>query len=214
MKNVYVNNEASINRIRLLAEWAYSQNCKRPDADFDVVRFVEIELPAIVPGIYVHIETDDVMGSRRAFVSEKPLGLVVSESVYDAASQGCLFSSEVILHEVGHILLHHRYATLGLNDAHGVYRPQIRNMAVVDGAEWQATTFAMCLLYPLQRLESVKSMDEILEIYDSTPKQASRILRHVDKMIVGRRKAASTVDRKWLRSIVNTLPKAPEAKGV
>lgn len=208
MKNIFINNEASTNRIRLLAEWTAGQISQSVNENFDVIRFVELELPKIIPGIYLHIESDDVMGARRAFVGEKPLSLVVSESVYEGASQGCLFSSEVVLHEVGHLLLHHRHATLGLNDAHGRYQPQIRDTRVSEGAEWQATSFALCFLYPLASFKETNSPEQILTRYKTaTRKQASRILRHVDRMKSARRGANYHEDRSWVKSIVKAFPK-------
>ncbi|QDB99098.1 hypothetical protein [Mesorhizobium sp. 8] len=204
MKNVYVARSASSTQINLLAEWVRT-TLSPNNEDFDTIRFVEIDLPKLFPSIYIHIESDDKMGLRRAFVVERPLGIVVSESTYEGASNGCLFSQEVILHEVGHLILHYRYAKLGLNSAAQPYIDRIKNTPLANSAEWQAASFALSILYPSSILKNIKSPNDIVEKYDVSLNNGVRIFNHIKRI---RTRTACTdreFDKKWLREILNSL---------
>ncbi|ESZ40246.1 hypothetical protein X731_26050 [Mesorhizobium sp. L2C054A000] len=207
MNDVFVSKAASANKIRILAEWVRREFSVHESQGFDVIRFIELDLPKIFPGIQTYIEADEKMGSVRAFISADPLGLVVSESIYEGASNGCMFSTEIILHEAGHLFLHHKYAALGLNSASGPYEERIKDAGLAHSAEWQATMFALCFLYPFPRLKKVKTASEVSEIYKVSKNQANRVLKHLNRLRVRTNSTDPVTDKIWLRTIAESLPR-------
>lgn len=210
MNDVFVSKAASANKIRILAEWVRTEFSVHGNQDFDVIRFVELDLPKIFPGVYIHIEADEKMGSVRAFVSDEPLGLIVSESIYEGASNGCMFSAEIILHEVGHLFLHHRYAALGLNSASGPYEERVKDSGLAHSAEWQATMFALCLLYPFSTLKTVQIASDISKRYKISQNQANRVLKHINRLKIRQNGTDTATDKIWLKTVTESLPRNSE----
>ncbi|MES0022423.1 MULTISPECIES: hypothetical protein [unclassified Mesorhizobium] len=207
MKNVYVAKGASLHQINRLAETIRTSAFGPGEGELDIIRYLEIDLPKIFPGLYLFIEDDVTMGSRRAFISEDPLGIVVSESIYEAAANKSAFAMEVLLHEVGHLFLHHRYAALGLNNADAVYSDSVRNTPLPNSAEWQATAFALCFLYPYSFCKKYKSANEIRKSYKLTEKQAIRISRHLSRLKVRKNETVASNDGNWIKAVISELPK-------
>lgn len=181
--------------------------CGAENNEIDIIRYLEVDLPRIFPGLYVYIEDDVTMGARRAFISENPLGIVVSESIYDAAANKSSFAVEILMHEVGHLFLHHKYAALGLNSAAGTYINQIEKTPAFNSAEWQATVFALCFLYPYSICHKYKTALEIKKTYGLSEKQAQRVKRHLDRLKIRRNEYISSIDGKWVRAVISDLPK-------
>ncbi|MER9894080.1 hypothetical protein NKJ40_18715 [Mesorhizobium sp. M0119] len=206
MNDVFVSKAASANKIRLLAEWVRTKFSIHENQDFDVIRFIELDLPRIFPGLQTHIEADEKMGLARAFISADPLGLVVSESIYEGASNGCMFSAEIILHEVGHLFLHHKYAALGLNSASGPYEERIKEAGLAHSAEWQATIFALCFLYPFSTLKKVQIASEVSRSYKISQSQANRVLKHINRLKLRQNSTDTATDKIWLCTITGSLP--------
>jgi hypothetical protein len=204
MKDAFVVRPASANNLNSLAEWVRA-NSSQTELSFDPISFIELDLPRIIRGFYVHIELDDVMGNRRAFITNQPLGMVVSESIYEAASNGCMHACEVILHEVGHIFLHHKYATLGLNSAAAIYENRIKLTSTANSAEWQATTFALCVLYPYYRLKDIRTHEEVFKLYNVSCRQADRIISHITRLHRRQKHRNIKSEGKWLYEIQKSL---------
>lgn len=182
MQEVYTSKGASLHQINALAEWIRSKVAKVEQGDFDVIRFVEIDLPALFPGLYLEIEADDRMGRSRAYVRPDCLGIVVSETIYEQASNGSISAAETILHEVGHIFLHRQYSYKVLNDASGAYKPQFPNMNASNSAEWQAKMLAFCILFPYSKFRNYKTRIEIQVYTNLSLKEAERLLIHIRKL--------------------------------
>lgn len=206
MEDVYVSRPASLHNINLLATWVRKHMTQVEEGKLDVIRFVEIDLPKIYPGLYLEIESDESMPRMgRAYVAEDRLSIVVSESIYEAASNGCLFSSEVILHEVGHLFLHKKYIQKGLNNGAGQYKRSIPYKEHYSSAEWQADMFALCFLYPLTQFNPNESDDSFFRRIGATKKQSERIRKHLYRLESRSRAGVSTREIKWLNEIVNEI---------
>lgn len=204
MNNVFIRRGASARQLDLLAEWARNI-ASVSDENFDLIRYIEFDLPCIFPGLHVHIEDDDVMGSVRAFLSEKPLALVLSESIYEGAINNSLFSKEIILHEVGHLFLHYKSAALGLNSASGSYTDRILNTNLANSAEWQATTFALCFLFPFSKFGNARTREQIEARCGVSPRYADRILRHLTRLRMRQGGSPTDKDRRWLDRVLNSI---------
>ncbi|MCF6114057.1 ImmA/IrrE family metallo-endopeptidase [Mesorhizobium muleiense] len=207
MNDVFVSKAASANKIRILAEWVRTEFSVHENRAFDVIRFIELDLPKIFSGLHTYIEADEKMGPVRAFISTEPLGLVVSESIYEGASNGCMFSAEIILHEVGHLFLHHKYAALGLNSASGHYEERVKDSGLAHSAEWQATMFALCFLYPFSTLKKIQMASDVSKLYKINQKQANRVLKHVSRLKIRLNSTDTATDKIWLRTITGSLPR-------
>ena len=205
MLEVFSTRGASLHQINSLAEWVRDKIANISDGKFDVIKFVELDLPVFFPGLYLEIEADLFMGRRKAYLSSDSLGIVVSESVYNRASEGCLIAAESILHEVGHLFLHDKYKCLGLNDGHGPYQEQIKNTNPSNSAEWQAKNFAICVLFPYSRFKNTRDRVELQVYFDLNVAQANRIIEHIKKLRSRERDQNQKADRLWMRSVVRRL---------
>jgi IrrE N-terminal-like domain len=207
MLNVYTSRGASLHQINSLAEWVREHVAQVKDGNLDVIKFVEIDLQSIFPGLYVEILSDEDMGCRRAAISSDPLGIIVSESIYEGAANGCMFSSEVILHEVGHLFLHHKFQRIGLNNASSEhYEDQFLNTNNANSAEWQATSFAMCLLYPYSKIRN-RDLDNIQTDFRVTKKQAFRISSHMNRLRLRETSRDENLEARWILATLKALPK-------
>lgn len=205
MEDVYANRAASLNGIDTLASWVREKISEVESDKLDVIRFVEIDLPKVFPGIYIEIEADEKMPFQRAFISDERFSIVVSESIYEGASNGCLFSSEVILHEVGHLFLHYKYRSKGLNNASLPYKPRFKNTSTANSAEWQATAFALCMLYPKEKFSPDESDYTLYKRVGATKKQAERIRNHLSRVKWRTRTGRNNKEIRWLKDIINEI---------
>jgi IrrE N-terminal-like domain len=133
------------------------------------------------------------------------LGIVVAESIYEGASNGCLFSSEIILHEVGHLFLHHKYEKVGLHSIKGIYKEQIVNTNPSNSVEWQANTFAICALFPFNVTKNFNSSTEIKAKFGLSEKNSLRIFSHVHKLRMRETYRNLYKDHLWLQSVISDL---------
>ena len=211
MKAVYAGTGASAHKLNLLAQWVRETVAQCKNGKIDVIRFIEIDIPNIVPGFYVHVEDDDKMKGVRAFISDDHLGMVVSESIYESASNGCMFSMEIILHEIGHLFLHHQYSSLSLQSHAGSYAARIKDTGTANDAEWQATTFALCVLYPYSELRMCKNNEEIMLRFEVTRKQAERAKRHADRLNKRELSRVFDTEQRWLSQVFRSLPQNGKA---
>lgn len=206
MKAVFDTRGASTHQLKMLAEWTRSICSSGKYEPFDVVRFLEIDLQGIFPDLGVFIEPDHAMREARAFISDRPLGVVISESIYEGACSGDLFSTEIILHEIGHLFLHHRYSPLRMNSAQTPGN-RIKGMGLANSAEWQANTFAICFLYPFPSNPAERDADFIRIRHQATKRQAERVAQHFKRLATRERSQDVSRDRKWLKEIIDSLPK-------
>lgn len=212
MKNVYIGEGASVHAINSLADWIRQTIAQSVEGNFDVIRFIELDIQRIFPSLYVHILNDNEMGASRAYIQEDPLAIVVSESIYNGACSGCLFSTETILHEVGHLILHRRYAKTRMNSSSSRYENEIIGAANFHSAEWQANIFAICLLYPYDSKEEL-SWESFSQRYRGTRRQFERLKRHVSRLKARERHRHITQERRWVEKVVNTLHTPVEPSG-
>lgn len=205
MKEVYATRGASLHKINLLADWIRVNVANVANNKLDVIRFVELDLPRFFPGLYLSIEADLDMGRVKARISDNPFGIVVAESVYERASNGCLDAAETILHEVGHLFLHDEYKSLGLNDAFGQYEERIRDTNPANSAEWQAKAFAKCFLFPYG-LADIYSRSIELQIYlDLNVERSRDALNHWKTLKLRESQRSQRAEASWLKDVLKPL---------
>jgi hypothetical protein len=202
MIDAYDSRGASLHQINALAEWIRNSLASVRNGTLDVITLIEIDMPKIFPGLYVEIKSNDIMGNRNAYVHAEPLGIVVSEGVYEKASCGCINSCEIILHEVGHIFLHSKHAHLELNNAYGEYKPQFQRQEAARSAEWQARNFAFCMLFPYSRIKEFRSKLEIAVYLNVSHKLSERIEQHLRKLRLRESERDLKKESKWVSSII------------
>lgn len=205
MKTVFDTRGASAHQLRLLADWVREQVLSASSGKFDAIHFVEIDLQKIFPNLGIFIEPDEAMGGSRAFVSDDPLGIVMSESIYIGASNGDLFSTEIVLHEVGHLFLHKKYSSLQLNSSR-TRESRIKSTPLANNAEWQADIFAMCLLYRYDKSQLIEDTSEIKAKYGASDRQAKRVAQHFSRLRSREGSIDVARDRRWLATILGALP--------
>jgi hypothetical protein len=208
MLEVFCSRGASLHQLNSLAEWVRENVAKVRCGKLDVIKFVELDLPHFLPGFYLEIEDDHVMGRRKAYIAKDAPRIVVAESIYNRACAGNLEASETILHEVGHLFLHDKYKSLGLNDAHGRYKQQIKDTNAGNSAEWQAKAFAMCLLFPYSYFRKYNDRLEFQVYFDLSVEQSNRVLAHLKKLRLRDGERSSIQDRRWVKSVVSALWRA------
>jgi hypothetical protein len=213
MKNVYIANGTSVHAINSLADWIRQTVVKAQNGQFDVIRFIEVDLRTLFPNLYVHIVDDSDMGASRAYIQQAPLSIILSESIYDGACGGCLFSTETILHEVGHLILHHKYASDQLNASSAQYENQIRGMSYTHSAEWQATMFAICLLFPYHDSKEL-SWESFLEKFGGSRRQYDRYKRHIVRLKMRENERRISDEKRWVERIIKKLPRNSDAVGL
>jgi len=182
MQDIYTSKGTSLHQINALAEWVRISVARVNDGTLDVIRFVELDLPKIIPGLHLEIESDDLMGRTRAYVRADGIGIVVAESIYNSAVGGCLSATETILHEIGHIFLHRTYAYKDLNDSRGIYTKQFHTMGPMNIAEWQARMFAFCMLFPYSVYGKYTDRLQIQVYTNYSISICEKIARHVRLM--------------------------------
>lgn len=212
MLEVFSSRGASLHQLNTLAEWVRKNVAKVENGQLDIIRFVEIDLPHFFPGLYLEIESDSKMGKKKAYVSSDPFGLVVAESIYNRACDGCLKAAETILHEVGHLFLHDRYKSLGLNDAYGEYKEQIKDTNASNSAEWQAKSFAMCLLFPYSQFKKYEKRLELQVYFDLNVEESDRVLRHLKKLRLRDGEGCNRMEKRWIDSVLESLPTPSKVK--
>jgi hypothetical protein len=81
---------------------------------------------------------------ERACVSFDPLTLHVVEKIWCDAGSGIPYARYILAHEIGHIILHDKFAVAFSNDK----RAQLKHLQDEESGEWQANIFADYFLVP------------------------------------------------------------------
>ncbi len=131
--------------------------------NFDVIRFVENDLPTIM-GNRIRLEIKDLAGTRDypAYVPAGSLRLVCDDEVWQHAKLGDSESKFILAHECGHLFLHNGY-DLHFSDPRNRLSSYIREE---DSTEWQANTYAEYLLLPDLLVQQFKDASELAQICD------------------------------------------------
>lgn len=205
MKEYFTTDGASTQEIASIAEWVKTTLGSNAIERFDVLKFVEIDLQSIFPGIYLHVLPNIEMEGRHAFLCPSNTGIVVSETIYEAAGNGCLFSCEKILHEVGHLFLHSNYTKAELNSAPSQnYERDFLDMKPYESVEWQATEFAKCFLYSSDK---VPPESYLAAAFLFSEKQLKRASKHFAKVSRNRhRRTKKTVN--WVKFKIDQSQKS------
>jgi Zn-dependent peptidase ImmA (M78 family) len=125
--------------------------------DFPVVRFMELILPQ-VQGFeefeYEIVDSHEMAGTEGfTHINEKKI--VLPREVYDGACNNDGRSRFTIAHELCHLFLHPK-DRLSLNRS-------TANVPAYKDVEWQANTFAGCILMPKTMILACSSLDEIVK---------------------------------------------------
>lgn len=169
--------------------------------DFDILRFLEVDILRILPDFYLFVEDDFRMDGSQAFVTEDSSGIVVAESVYNDAHAGMFYARKILAHEFGHVLLHHQRGYETKHSTRSGYTKQLSNMDTFNSAEWQADTYAILLLVPTTK---AISPEELCRRYKMSAKQA----RFISSRIATIRRSSDAYNRKDAQEILGSLRKA------
>jgi IrrE N-terminal-like domain len=122
---------------------------------FDMIIFVELILPKILPDFYYEVLEKNEMGSDEARTYPDKFCMQIRTDIYDAASNGDRRAQFTLAHELGHLILHtgiDKYASFARSGTdHKIY----------EDSEWQADTFASEFLMPFDEAIKCKSVNEI-----------------------------------------------------
>ncbi|UVO34016.1 ImmA/IrrE family metallo-endopeptidase [Bradyrhizobium arachidis] len=113
---------------------------------FNICKFVLDVLPNQIKakGKLVLEFYDQGPGDAPAYVTFNPLTLHVDHGVWDAADRGEPYARYIIAHEIGHLVLHDRYA-VAFSEEEAALLSYVQNE---ESAEWQAHVFAALFLVP------------------------------------------------------------------
>ncbi|MGQ2968959.1 MAG: ImmA/IrrE family metallo-endopeptidase [Allorhizobium sp.] len=170
--------------------------------DFDIIRFLEVEVGKILPDFYLFIESDAEMNGSKAFVTEDSNGIVVAESVYNDACGGLYYARKILAHEFGHVLLHHKRGHETKHFSVNGYRKQIQGTEVYHSAEWQADTFAIVLLISPSQVSNKTKPSDLSIRYKMSLKQAEFILKRLNNIRLGGRDYNRSVTEAVLRELL------------
>lgn len=200
-RDLFINRSLSAATITALAD-ATRSICDIGDReDFDIIRFLEIDVNRIIPDFYLFIEKDVDMNGSKAFVTEDSRGIVVAESVYNDACGGLYYARKILAHEFGHVLLHHNRDFETKHFTHSGYKKQIRDMEHFHSAEWQADTFAIVLLIHPNQISSSTRVSEFSAQYKMSLKQAEFILKRLNSI----RMRSVDYDRRKANQVIKDL---------
>lgn len=137
---------------------------------FDPVRFVELELPKIVPGFEFlpvgpeYLGNAETVRARADFKNGKVL--YVAEEVYYKAQEGDAQERFTLAHEAGHVVLHNR---TGLTFARNVMGTneyvQEQRVRARKTYEIEANLFAGAVLLPVTALDPTLMTGELARTY-------------------------------------------------
>jgi hypothetical protein len=145
---------------RRIAEDARARAGVASQTRFDIARIIRRLTTTEVPNKGTLKIVNLRRGSRFPYVSYKPsLRLFVQEETLDLASDGDPFSTYILAHELGHILLHDQDAKRfsPTNEA------QLKSIPEEESAEWQAHRFAHYFLLPDKWVTTFETVERIVE---------------------------------------------------
>ncbi|WP_168800915.1 ImmA/IrrE family metallo-endopeptidase [Peteryoungia ipomoeae] len=200
-RDIYIGRGLSASTLTALAS-ATRSLCDIGDReDFDIIRFLEVEINKIIPDFYLFIEADAAMNGSKAFVTEDSNGIVVAETVYNDACGGLYYARKILAHEFGHVLLHHKRGNETKHFSLNGYKKQIKGMEVYHSAEWQADTFAIVLLISPNQVSSRTRPSDLCIRYKMSPKQAEFILKRLNNIRLG----GPDYDRSAAKAVLSEL---------
>jgi len=126
-----------------MAWWSLARSGRH---SFNICRFVLDVLPNRIKakGKLVIEFYDQSHGDSPAYVTFGPLTLHVDRGVWNAADRGEPYARYIIAHEIGHLVLHDRYA-VAFSEEEAALLNYVQNE---ESAEWQAHVFAALFLVP------------------------------------------------------------------
>lgn len=169
--------------------------------EFDVIRFLEVDIIKIVPEFYLYIEDDAEMGGVKAFTTPDSKGIVVAESVYNDACHGYFYARKILAHEFGHVLLHHEIENTAKHFEFACYDKQNKHMNPNDSAESQAEIFGILLLIPEQFVCNGK----IDERFKKKNRISERMADYVARKISSLKKSGKYFDQAETQKVIDSL---------
>lgn len=198
-RDLYISQGLSASTINSLAQ-ATRNYCDISDNEnFDIIRFLEVDILRLIPEFYLFIEDDNAMNGSKAFVTEDSNGIVVAESVYNDAVGGLFYARKILAHEFGHVLLHYNKGFETKHSTFEGYEKQIKNTEVFHSAEWQAETFAIMLLISPILIDATTKEDDFRKRFGTSPKLSSYVLNRLKSF----RKREKTPDMKAVHRILS-----------
>ncbi|MBL0929935.1 MAG: ImmA/IrrE family metallo-endopeptidase [Alphaproteobacteria bacterium] len=124
---------------------------------FDIVKFIELELPSWDHSFALTISPKSEMGDdhARAHVGERIIE--VREDVYEGAIKGNGRDRFTLAHEVGHIILH--------NEPYLARHMETNKLPTYCDPEWQANAFAGELLIPIDLARIIKNPKDATRVF-------------------------------------------------
>ncbi|WP_296070075.1 ImmA/IrrE family metallo-endopeptidase [uncultured Agrobacterium sp.] len=175
-RDLFIKTSLSATTVNTLAKATRNICDLSDDQNFDIVRFLEIDVLRLIPDFYLFIEDDEAMMGSKAFVTENSKGIVVAESVYNDAVGGLFYARKILAHEFGHVLLHHNKGFETKHYTLSTYQKQIQKMEAFHSAEWQADTFAILLLIPPSQITAETTEADFSKKHKMSIRQSSFIL--------------------------------------
>jgi hypothetical protein len=115
---------------------------------FNIVELIKKHLTRLPGGLKIDLYDQDP-GQPEAYVSYKPLTLHIDREIWKDVNLGEPRARYILVHEIGHIILHRVDADLGFSEGPDA---QLRAPPEERSAEWQANVFAHFLLVPDEAL--------------------------------------------------------------
>lgn len=129
---------------------------KENDPYFDIVRFLDIELPRLDPEFSLVVEDKDVLGECHGLTYPDRDEIHIRSDVYERADNGSGRDRFTMAHELFHLLQHVKENISYARTSDGVEVPAYRS------PEWQADAFGGELLMPEHLIVNM-TIDEVVE---------------------------------------------------
>ena len=99
---------------------------------------IDFILPRVWPDFYYTVEEVEDMGENLGLASPEKASFALRRDVWDAMRRGCPTHRFIVMHELGHLILH--------KPSRITYPKRLVRVSPVNDPEWQADTFAAELL--------------------------------------------------------------------
>lgn len=142
------------------------------EAEVDIIKLVELELPTKDDGFVLHIVEPEEMGDIHGLTNPIEKWMHLRADVYDGACAGKGRDRMTVAHELGHYLLHRRIDFPSITPGSQV--PAFRQ------SEWQANTFAAELLIGITHIQGCSTVPDVVEKF-SVSYEAARVQLEVLK---------------------------------
>lgn len=148
----------------------------------DIIDILEFRVKEFIPEFKLMVRRDIEM-EKTATTSEDPPRIFVRETIYDAACDGDPESRQILAHELGHLLLHHKIEGSKHKSIDG-YQPSFKGMTALDSVEDQADIYARNFLVPpflaFEHRHDTMKLSRITGVPLKTAKTAATISRRRD----------------------------------